>query len=217
MEAMARVGLRGTAALDVHTAKHNPFLVDACRKAGWEFIGHGLVGNVPISSAMSEDEERGYIQKSLSLFESYTGVRPVGWLGPEFGESTRTPALLAEEGVRYVCDWPNDERPYAMTVPKGTLASLPILVELDDAFMIEQRRLTAWRWRRAVEEAADVMIADTGDIAPLMALSIHPWIMGQPHRIRFMAEALQNLAARGVWFATGRDVVEAAIPALPTH
>lgn len=214
MEAMARAGLRGTAALDVHTAQHSPFLVDSCRRAGWEIIGHGLVGNEPISSAMSEDEERASISRSLALLEEYTGVRPVGWLGPEFGESTRTPALLAEQGLRYVCDWPNDERPYAMTVPKGTMTALPILLELDDAFAIEQRHLTAWRWQRAVEEAADVMIADIANPAPLLALSLHPWIMGQPHRIRFLADALQHLAARGAWFATGREAVEAAAPGL---
>ncbi len=43
-----------------------------------------------------------------------------------FAESARTPPLLAEAGIRYLCDWPNDEQLYAMTVPTGELTALPL-------------------------------------------------------------------------------------------
>ena len=57
---------------------------------------------------MSEDEEREYIRAAV---ERATGNRPVGWSGPDFQETPNTPNLLAAEGIRYVCDWSNDEQP----------------------------------------------------------------------------------------------------------
>lgn len=209
MEAMARVGVRATVALDVHTATHAPYLVNACRSEHWEFMGHGVVGSRPITSLMSEADERTEIIATLDGLEAQTGTRPTGWLGAEFGESTRTPALLAECGLRYVCDWPNDEQPYAMTVPSGSLVSLPMLLELDDVFALEQRHLTTWRWQQAVEETADVLTRDGAQQARLLTLSIHPWVMGQPHRIRIFESVLRNLVSGGAWAAAGREIVDA--------
>ena len=208
MEAMDGAGIRGTAAMDVHTATHSPYLVHACRSRNWEIMGHGLVGNQLITSEMGEEDERRYILKTLDRMEKFTGNRPVGWLGAEFGESQRTPALLAEYGLRYVCDWPNDDQPYLMTVPNGSLVSLPILLELDDVFSIEQRHISTMRWARSVDEAATVLASEGAASARLLTLSVHPWIMGQPHRIRVFEELINRLAADGAWLATGRDISE---------
>ena len=209
MEAMDGAGIRGTVALDVHTALKSPYLVQACQSRDWEIMAHGIVGNRPITSEMGEEEERSYIIQTLDEMEEITGDRPVGWLGAEFGESERTPALLAEYGLRYVCDWPNDEQPYLMTVPKGLLVSLPILLELDDEFSIEQRHISTRRWARSVDEAASVLAADGSASARLLTLSIHPWIMGQPHRIRIFEDLIKRLVAAGAWLATGYDIAEA--------
>ena len=68
-----------------------------------------------------------------------TGSRPAGVWGDSAGldrhglrRVDRTVRLLAEAGIRYVCDWPNDEQPYRMKVPVGQMVSLPVAVELDD-------------------------------------------------------------------------------------
>src|SRR5712692_2348994 len=71
-----------------------------------------------IHIGMSEDEERQYIRDSIAAVEKATGKRPVGWSGPDFQETPNTPDLLAAEGIRYVCDWGNDEQPYKMTPKK---------------------------------------------------------------------------------------------------
>jgi allantoinase len=210
MEAMDGAGIKGTAAMDVHTAAHSPYLVHACRSRDWEIMAHGLVGNQLITSEMSEADERRYIAETLDRMEELSAGRPAGWLGAEFGESQRTPALLAEYGLQYVCDWPNDEQPYLMTVPKGSLVSLPILLDLDDEFSIEQRHISTARWARNVDEAAAVLTADGAASARLLTLSIRPWIMGQPHRIRVFEALIKRLVASGVWLATGREIAEVA-------
>ena len=89
--------------MDVLTAENYPFLVRHCLSRGDEIIAHGISVNRMITSRMSEQEERDYIQTSLHALTRATGKTPAGWLGPESGESTRTPQLLAELGMRYVC------------------------------------------------------------------------------------------------------------------
>jgi allantoinase len=89
-------------------------LVRHCLERGCEIIGHGISVTRMISSQMSESAERDYIKSTIEVLMRAAGHVPGGWLGPEYGESTRTPQLLAQAGIRYVCDWANDEQPYRM-------------------------------------------------------------------------------------------------------
>src|SRR5262245_10150227 len=132
LRVLDKYGIKPTIAMDALTAEHYPFLVRHCLSRGDEIIGHGISVNRMITSRMSEQEERDYIQTSVQALTRATGKTPAGWLGPESGESTRTPRLLAEAGSRYVCDWVNDEHPYSLKVPRGALPALPITLPLDD-------------------------------------------------------------------------------------
>ena len=99
-----------------------------CLKPGCEIIGHGISVSQMITSDMSEEAEREYIQQSVAAIKRFTGAAPTGWLGPEYGESSQTPQLLAQAGIRYVCDWANDEQHYAIKVPQGQLFALPLMI-----------------------------------------------------------------------------------------
>lgn len=207
MDVLDRYGIRATAAIDAAVAGGYPGLVAECRSRGWEFAGHGQTVNRMITSRMSEEEETTYIRATLHDVETHTGSRPVGWLGPEFGESARTPAILATEGVTYVMDWPNDEQPYRMRVPSGDLISLPVMLELDDVFAHWQRKVPIWRWTRMVQEAFDTMHAEGAANGRLLVLSLHPWLIGHAYRISALDEALAHICRHPrVWKATGREV-----------
>ena len=42
-----------------------------------------------------------------------------------------------------------------------------------------------------------------------MVLHLHPWIMGQPWRIRYLDEVLGHICAhQGVWNATGGEIID---------
>ena len=112
LDTLQRHGFKPTIAMDRLTAEHYPFLVRHCVARGFEFIAHGVSVNRMITSRMPEQEEREYIRTSVDALTRATGKAPSGWLGPEYGESANTPGLLAEAGIRYVCDWVNDEQPY---------------------------------------------------------------------------------------------------------
>ena len=160
-----------------------PYLVNHCLRRGCEIIGHGISVSQVISSKMSEEEERAYIRKSMTALEDATGSAPRGWLGPEYGESVRTPALLGEAGVDYLCDWANDEQPYLMKTPLGQLFALAVMLDMNDAFALSERGFPVHEYAEMVKDGFDTMYADAATSGRLLALNLHPWIMGQalPH------------------------------------
>jgi peptidoglycan/xylan/chitin deacetylase (PgdA/CDA1 family) len=209
MEVLDRYGVKATVPMDAHTAENYPRLVDACLERGWEPIGHGLTQRQAITSLMSEPEERALIEQSIEVLRRETGKTPSGWLSPEHSQSTRTPAILAEYGIRYCCDFPNDEQPYPIHTPSGELFALPCMIEIGDTIGHFNRKLLLPRWVQMVKETFDVMYEDAAETALLLAFRVHPWCMGQPYRIKYLEEIVAHMRDReGVWLATGSDIIE---------
>ena len=209
LDVLEKYGIKPTVAVDALTAEHYPYLVNHCLQRGREIIGHGISVSQMITSDMSEQQEREYIRDSVEALKRTTGVAPAGWLGAEYGESARTPQLLSEAGIRYVCDWTNDEQPYLMKSPHGELFALPIMLELDDVNAIWDRRVAIGRYRDMLKEGFDTIYRDSAESGRLLALHLHPWLIGQPFRIRYLDDALGHMVRRqGVWAASGSEIID---------
>ncbi len=209
LDVLKKHGIKPTVALDSLTAENYPYLVRHCRQQECEFIGHGVSVSQMISSRMSEDEERGYIKASVEAVRTATDALPKGWLGPEHGESAQTPQLLAEAGISYVCDWVNDEQPFPMTTSQGELYALPLLYELDDTKAMWDTRLSPTQYATMLQEGFDSLYHDGATTGRLMAFNLHPWLIGQPYRIRYLDQALAYITSKqGVWSATGSEIID---------
>ena len=209
LDVLEKHGIRPTIAMDAITAENYPYLVRHCLDRGCEVIGHGISVSRMITSNMTEGEEREYIQTSIDAVTRATGTAPRGWLGPEYGESQRTPQLLAEAGLRYVCDWANDEQPYPMTTGANPFFALPILYELDDVAALAQRRVTVVQYQHMLTESFDTLREDGAANGRLLALNLHPWLVGQPFRIGSIDQALGHMIGQGgVWAATGSEIID---------
>lgn len=209
VELLESLGVVPTIAIDVSTVHNCPRLVDWLRLKGFEVVAHGISPSRMITEALSEPDERAYIDETLTTLGAAFGRAPRGWLGIERSESTRTTGLLAEAGIDYVCDWPNDEQPHVMRVPHGRMTNLP-LMELDDVRAFQTRFLTAPRYGRVIREQFDRLYADGATSGRLLGLFLHPYAIGQPFRIRHLAEALRHMTSRaGVWTASASEVVDA--------
>ena len=219
LDVLERHGIRPTVAIDALTAEHYPFLVRHCVERGCEIIAHGVSANRMITSRMSEDDERAYIRDSVEAVARRTGNAPAGWIGPDYGESTNTPRLLAEAGVRYVCDWANDDQPYRLHVPRGTLHALPVALPLDDINALWDRRMDIENYGTTLRDTFDTLHREGAANGRLMVLPLHPFLIGQPFRIGFLNEALAYIAAAGgVWAATGSAIIEhSASVTAPPH
>ncbi|HXJ77424.1 MAG TPA: polysaccharide deacetylase family protein [Candidatus Methylomirabilis sp.] len=199
--------IRATAAIDAFTAQGYPRLVTECRRRGWEVIAHGVSQRRAITAEMSEADERAYIRLALDAVASVAGTMPRGWLSPEQSESTRTPSLLAEAGVDYVCDWANDDQPYLIGQTDRPLVSLPLMQDISDVDLHWNRRVTMARWAAVVCEAFDTLYRESPDGGRLFMLPLHPWCIGQPFRLIYLQQVLAHIRKHDeVWAATGAEI-----------
>jgi peptidoglycan/xylan/chitin deacetylase (PgdA/CDA1 family) len=209
LDVLDRLGLPATAAVDALVAERRAPLVEECSSRVFSFAGRGASASQMTTEQVSEADERSQIERCLQALAQITGSVPRGWLGVGYGESSRTLTLLAESGIRYVCDWPNDEQPYIMRTSTGRLVSLPVAVELDDVMAMRLRSLPVQEWEAMVGRAAERLRADGADSGRLLVLALHPYLVGQPFRIRSLERTLASLAAAdGVRFATADEVCD---------
>ena len=149
------------------------------------------------------------INRSMDVIEKFTGTRPVGWLGPGLTQTLDTPELLAKAGVQYIGDWVYDDEPTVIKTTEGPLVTLPYTVELNDIpMMIVQHHESDYLLKRAIDQF-DRLYAEGKDRAKIMSLAIHPYISGQPHRIKYL-EAIYDHVSRfdGVLHWNGAQILD---------
>ncbi|MCH7735806.1 MAG: polysaccharide deacetylase family protein [Chloroflexi bacterium] len=206
LDTLERLGIKATVAMDAQTAEGYPYLVKHCLDRGCEIIAHGVSGSQMISGDMSIEEEADFIRSSMDAMKKATGSAPRGWFGTDYGESERTPDLLRKAGIDYLCDWVNDEQPYPMA---DGLVALPTMLEMDDVFAMSNRRVEIERYAQSLKDCFDIMYQDGEDNGRLLAINLHPWLVGQPFRIGYLEEALAHIMGHdGVWSASGSEIID---------
>jgi peptidoglycan/xylan/chitin deacetylase (PgdA/CDA1 family) len=149
------------------------------------------------------------IQRSMQVIEKFTGKRPVGWLGPGLTQTFDTPEFLAEAGVRYIGDWVYDDEPTVIRTAKGPLVTLPYTVELNDIpMMLVQHHESDHLLKRTID-SFDRLYAESKDRPKIMSIAIHPYISGQPFRIKYL-EAIYDYVNKheGVVHWNGEQILD---------
>lgn len=207
IDLLDRLEMPASVNLNSDVCHHYPQIIEAGVQRGWAWLGHGKT-NSTLQSGMELDAERAYLQEMTAVIEQATGSRPIGWLGPALTETFNTPALLAELGYRYLLDWCNDDQPFALNV-EG-LISVPYSVEVNDITLFVGRNLSGEDYVRAVLDTLDQLVADSGpDSGRVMALPVHPFVVNQPSRHRYLARALEEIRSRDeVWVTTSDAIAE---------
>ena len=159
------------------------------------------------------EDQREAIRKSVEVIRKFTGKAPSGWLGPGLTETPETLDLLAEAGLQYVADWVNDDQPYEIKTAHGPLFSIPYSVELNDIPMMVLQHHEAEEFFRRAKDQFETLYAEGAKSARVMAIAVHPYISGVPHRIKYFEKTLAYLKNSGAfssgpvsrfWSGTGR-------------
>src|SRR6202050_1929061 len=207
MEVLDRYGIRATVALNSELCAEHPAIIEEGNKLRWEWMGH-CESNTRRLNAVAPGEEPRIIKDSLATIERAVGARPRGWLGSGLQETWDTLDLLAAQGCDYVCDWTNDDQPYIMTLDGGkTLVSLPYSHEINDKPAFERFNRTGDEFREMICRQFDVLYREGAQSGRVMAIAIHPYLTGVPHRIDAFAQALGYISQHErVWKATGMEI-----------
>lgn len=203
IEALDRHGIRPSVLLNSAVVEHHPQIVAAGIERNWAWLAHGQTNSI-LHSGFGVEEERRILAEIADDIAGATGHRPIGWMGPGLTETARTPELLAELGFRYVLDWTNDDQPYPLTVP-GML-SVPYSVELND-LLIFGKGFTGAEFVQMVIDQYEQLRADSATSGRVMALALHPFVIGQPFRHKYLDQVLEYLAAQpDAWLTTSDEI-----------
>jgi allantoinase len=208
MEVLDRMGVRASVLLNSDVCDLYPAIIEEGRRRDWAWLAHGR-DNATLQTGMSLEEERTYLTEVVDTIERATGRRPRGWLGPALTETANTPALLAELGLTYVCDWCNDDEPYPLDVAGGAMLAMPYSVEANDITLLVDKGLTGPEYLRVLTDQFDVLYEEGARSGRVMAIPLHPFLVGQPFRIRYLQAALEHIAGHeDVWLATSDEIAE---------
>ena len=206
MTLLDRHGIRAAVTLNSDVCIYNPIIVEEGVKRHWEFLGHGITNSQSLAG-MAEDQERQIIRTVFQTIKEATGKPPEGWLGPALAETFNTPDLLAEEGYTYVCDWNNDDQPYPMKVRKGRLLSVPYSSEVNDIPNFLRLGHSAEVFRQVICDQFDTLYEEGAESGRVMAIALHPFIIAQPFRIKYLDQALHHIRRhKDVWLTTGSEI-----------
>jgi allantoinase len=211
-EAMDRCGVRGSVSLNVAVCEHHPEVIEACVERGWELYSHGTY-NTRYTFGMSEEQERALIQDSIDTVKRVSGQKLDGWLAPALTYTERTLDLVADMGLTYVCDLFHDDQPGPVKVnvgekqTHGRLVSIPYSLEMNDAISFSVNWVTPRHYGEIIRRQFDRLYQEGRDSGTVMCIPLHPYLIGQPYRLKAFEDALAYIAGHDkVWLATGREI-----------
>ena len=204
-EVLAKFGIKPTLAINGSVIQSYPRVAEAALKAGWEFMGHGYLQR-PMHHV---EDQRKAIADTVEAIQAFTGKKPRGWESPGLTETYDTIDWLAEAGIEYVADWVLDDQPVEIQTASGPIVSVPYTVEMNDISMMALQHHPSEEWLRRGIDQFDRLYIDGEKTARVMAISVHPYITGAPHRIAYLERLYEYIAQRpGVKLWTGEQILD---------
>jgi allantoinase len=208
MDTLSSRGIRASVTLNSEVCDAYPQIMEDAMELDWEFLGHNQ-SNTRRLIDIPPETEAGVIKDTLARITQTTGVRPRGWLGSGLQETWNTLDYLADEGVDYVCDWINDDQPYLMDVGGRRMVSLPYSTEINDLPAFHRYFQTVESFESMMRRHFDTLYREGAESGRVMAICLHPFVIGMPHRIWALESALDYMMGHDkVWFATGAEIVD---------
>ena len=209
MQALAERNIPASTSFNAGVIDAYPQAAEAMKKAGWEFIGHGMHQKTLNAAGAAPNAERDLIEACLAKIGDFTGTRPRGWLSPGLRETYDTPDILKACGLDYVFDWVIDDLPDWMTTKAGPLIAMPYNLEINDSIIYAvERHSSPEMYQRVVDTVASFEREMTAQ-PRVLALGLHPHLIGVPHRIGYLHKMLDLLARRDdVVFMQGHQIAD---------
>ena len=205
LDLFAARGVPASTSINAGVLDAYPACAEAMLKAGWEFIGHGMHQE----SMQAEPDEATLIRAALDKIEAFTGTRSRGWLSPGLKETLDTPDILQSLGIDYVFDWVVDDLPTWIATAIGPLMAMPYNLELNDSIVYAVEKHASPEMYRRMTDSVAAFEKELEANPRVMALGLHPHLIGVPHRIGYLERMVDDLLARDdTIFMTGGQIAD---------
>lgn len=191
--------------LNMAVLEHYPEIAEAMVKRDWDFMSHGIYNTIYLYT-YSEEQERAFYRDCIDTLKRHTGKQLKGMLGPAITGTERTPDLMAEAGLIYHTDWMHDDQPVPIKVKSGKLVSVPYSIELNDVSVF-RNHFEGEYFVRICKAQFDQLYKEGMESGRVMCIALHPYLIGQPHRIRYLDQVLSYIMSHdAVWQTTADEI-----------
>lgn len=207
-EVMDKFGIKGSVLLNSDVCKRYPQIIELGNQRDWVWLAHGKNNSI-FQANMTEEKERSYLSDVINTITEETGRSPKGWLGPALTETFNTPALLAEHGIIYLCDWCGDDQPFPLNVPGSKMISVPYSIEVNDIPLFVGKNLSGEDFYRLVMDQFETLYNSATSTGLVMSLAVHPFVTGQPFRLKYLEKILETISStQNVWLTTSDAIAD---------
>lgn len=199
--------IKCTVSLNFGIIEHYPDIWEAMEARDYDYVCHGLY-NSRYMWGLNEAETNAVIKDCVDTYRKYSGRQLNGWFGPAASGTFWGAEACARNGIGFSTDFYLDDQPVPIRTKHGDLMAIPYSMDVNDAVV--------YRWHTEGEEFArmmrdmfDVLYAEGEKSGTVMPLCLHPYLYGQPHRLKYLDETLSYiLGHEGVWQATGTEIMD---------
>ena len=204
LKALQERQISSTLALNATVVDYYPETVEAAIKANWEPMGHGYIQR-PMHKV---DNQFVDIKSAIDKIENFTKEEVIGWESPGLTETADTLDILSEHGIKYTANWPVDDLPQDLKVKSGKrMITLPYPIEINDVVMTSVQVHKSDEIFTRGKLQFDRLYEEADENIKIMAISVHPYLTGVPHRISFFEQLLDYiLNHQDVEIMTGKDI-----------
>jgi peptidoglycan/xylan/chitin deacetylase (PgdA/CDA1 family) len=204
LKALQERQISSTLALNATVVDYYPETVEAAIKANWEPMGHGYIQR-PMHKVENQFVD---IKSAIDKIENFTKEEVIGWESPGLTETDDTLDILSEHGIKYTANWPVDDLPQDLKVKSGKrMITLPYPIEINDVVMTSVQVHKSDEIFTRGKLQFDRLYQEADENVKIMAISVHPYLTGVPHRISFFEQLLDYiLKHQDVEIMTGRDI-----------
>ena len=205
IEMYESMGVRPTVTLNARVIEDYPRVAQACLEAGWELNAHSYE-QIPMQKL---DDEVVAIAKTMEIITAFAGKKPRGWFGPGLTQTFQTLDHLAAAGIEYFGDWVIDDQPVPVRTEHGPIVALPYNYEIHDIVLMAIQNHPSEVYRNRALDYFETIYSESHDTVKIMAMAMHPYLSGSPHRIRYVRETLEHILSRpGVVCWDGEQILD---------
>jgi peptidoglycan/xylan/chitin deacetylase (PgdA/CDA1 family) len=187
-----RLNVNPTVTLNARVCETYPSVVQACVDNGWELNAHGY-DQLPMHKV---EDQRAVIDRSVSIIEKFWGRPPRGWFGPGLTQTFDTLDHLSAAGIEYIGDWVLDDEPVMLKTLHRPVVALPYNFELHDIVLMALQHQPSDQMHARVMDHFEWLYAESAERPKFIAIAMHPYLSGVPHRIGHVQRTFETILAR---------------------